>query len=336
MNSAGFVKYAGTLLALAICSACASQGEGGGALAPANAMPNLAHIGRALSVNGRLITAARPYQGILPRLASILPDATGNKFEYVINDYTTYASIFDYPKSTKQIGTIKNVGGQGCTNVYYGFGNKYFWIMASDTQISEYAVEKKLIRSLSDTEGQPSSCAMNSNGDLAVGSLSNGDVIIFKHARGKGKVYTTPLAEEFFDGYDSSGNLFADGFNHQGYFEFIELAKGSGTFQQVTLSNTISFPGAVQWDGTYLTVLDQDSNTINQYTISGYKATLEGTVTLSGASDCAQTWIATPWVFCGDAGAGDGSVYKYPAGGSSIAVFTGNFDLPLGVVAAQR
>jgi len=54
--------------------------------------------------------------------AVILPDrrAKTKTFDYIINDYGTYASIFDYPNSDKQIGTIKNVGGQGCTNVLYG------------------------------------------------------------------------------------------------------------------------------------------------------------------------------------------------------------------------
>jgi hypothetical protein len=63
---------------------------------------------------------------------------------------------------------------------------------------------------------------------------------------------------------------------------------------------------------------------------------LKGTVSFSGSNDCAQTWIASGVVYCGDAGNNDGEVFKYPAGGSPIAVFTGNFDEPLGVVAARK
>jgi hypothetical protein len=92
----------------------------------------------------------------------------------------------------------------------------------------------------------------------------------------------------------------------------------------------------VQWDGTYLTVFDQIANATYQYTVSGTTATLKGTVSLSGSSDCAQTWIVQGLVYCGDAGNGDGEVFNYPAGGSPIAVFTGNFDFPLGVVAAKK
>jgi hypothetical protein len=62
---------------------------------------------------------------------------------------------------------------------------------------------------------------------------------------------------------------------------------------------------------------------------------LKGTVSLSGSSDCAQTWIAGV-VFCADAGSEGAEVFKYPAGGSPIAILTGNFDLPLGVVAAEK
>jgi hypothetical protein len=73
-----------------------------------------------------------------------------------------------------------------------------------------------------------------------------------------------------------------------------------------------------------------------QYIVSGTKARLKGTVSFSGSSDCAQTWIATGIVYCADAGNENGEVFKYPAGGSPIAVFSGNFDLPLGTVAEEK
>jgi len=171
---------------------------------------------------------------------------------------------------------------------------------------------------------------------LAVGILSNGDVVIFKDASGSGTVMTTPLVKEYFDGYDNQGNLFADGFNSSKTFELVELPNGSEKFQTITTSNTVQFPGSVQWDGKYLTVVDQIGDRIYQYTVSGTKATLEGTVYLSRSDDCAQTWIGKGVVYCADAGNEDGEVYKYPAGGSAIAVLSGDFDLPLGVVSAER
>jgi hypothetical protein len=178
---------------------------------------------------------------------------------------------------------------------------------------------------------------MNTSGDLAVGNYDGGEVAIFKNASGTPTVYTTALDEEFFDGYDNQGNLFADGFtgNRSG-FALVELPKGSTKFETIKTSNTVQFPGSVQWDGTYLTVFDQLANATYRYTVSGTKATLKDTISFSGSGDCAQTWIVKGLVYCGDAGNGDGEVFKYPAGGSPIAVFTGNFDIPLGVVAAEK
>jgi hypothetical protein len=70
-----------------------------------------------------------------------------------------------------------------------------------------------------------------------------------------------------------------------------------------------------------------------QYAVTGTKATLKSTITLMGSGDCAQTWIGKGDVFCADDG---GEVFQYPAGGSPIAVLTGNYDLPLGTVAANK
>ena len=340
MNTTGLVKYAGALVALAICSACA----GGSTVAPSNAALNVQYIGRTASVNGRLVTAARPNLSKLLRYQTLVPDGTAKRrskyFEYTINFYGTFASIFDYPKSTKQIGTINDVGGQGCTNVLYGYGKKTFWIIAAYNQMTEYKVPQTPLVTLAVSDGSmPSSCAMNTDGDLAVGILdgpSSGDVVIYANASGSGTFIKTPLAREYFDGYDDKGNLFFDGFTAGSAFQLDELPNGSSKVQTITTSNTVEFPGSVQWDGTYMTVFDQLANKMYQYKIKGTKAILKGTVSFSGSSDCAQTWIATGVVYCGDAGNDNGEVFNYPAGGSPIAVFTGSFDEPLGTVAAQR
>ncbi len=340
MNTTGLVKRAGAFFALAICAACGGASPG----TPSTAALNATYVGRTLFLNGRPVTAARVNLSPLARYAAILPDLhrRPKKFEYVINDYGTYASIFDYPKSVAQIGSIYNVGGQGCTNVLYGYGDKIIWIVAGPSQITEYQVVKKPIKTLSVPYSFPSSCAMNTNGDLAVGILyasgaGGGYVVIFKHATGTGKAYPTPLDEEFFDGYDPNGDLFADGFTgDRSGFALVELPKGSTKFETITTSNSVGFPGSVQWDGHYLTVLDQYPNEIYRYTVKGTKAQLKSTITLKGAADCAQSWIVGALVYCGDAGNNEGEVYKYPAGGPPIAIFTGNFATPLGVVAAEN
>ena len=258
MNSTRLVKYAGALLALAILSACG----GGSAVAPSTAQRTVRYVGKMLYVNGRPVTAAR--LSPMPRYATMVPDHHGKKkYEYVFNYYGTYASIFDYPKGTQQIGQINGDGGQGCTNVLYGYGKKIMWNIGGPTQVTEYKVPDTPIKTLSFPYSFPTSCAMNTSGDLAVGVFyesgpGGGDVVIFKNATGTGAVYSTPLDAEYFDGYDNKGNLFADGFTSSGNFGLVELPKGSSTFETITTSNTVQFPGSVQWDGTYLTVFDQN------------------------------------------------------------------------------
>ncbi len=339
MNTTGLVKYAGALVALAICSACG----GGSTVAPSGATFNATYVGRTLFVNGRPVSAAR--LNPLPRYAELVPDKMKSKnYEYIIGFYGSYASIFDYPKSTAMIGQIYGAGGQGCTNVLYGYGKKIIWNPGRmNDLIDEYKVPDKLIKTLFLNYTFTSSCAMNQSGDLAVGILlgnsygPGGQVVIFKNASGSGTVYNTPLSKEYFNGYDPSGNLFADGFGASSYdFKLVELPEGSSKFVTIKTSNSPDFPGSVQWDGTYLTVFDQGTAETYQYTVSGTKATLKNTVQLIGTGDCAQTWIVKGLLYCGDSGNYNGEVFKYPAGGSPIAAFTGSFDEPLGVTAAKK
>lgn len=340
MNTRGLLKCAGAVVVLAVVSACGS----GSTIAPSAAPFKANYVGKTLFVNGRPITAAR--LNPLPRYAQLVPDALQRgKYEYVINFYGSYASMFNYPKSTQMIGQLQGAGGQGCTNVLHGYGKNIIWNAGrTNDLITEYRVpSNKVIKTLSLNYTFTSSCAMNTSGDLAVGILlgnsygPGGQVVIFKGATGSGTVYNTPLSKEYFNGYDSSGNLFADGFGSASYnFALVELPKGSNKFVTIKTSNAPEFPGSVQWDGTYLTVFDQLTSQTYQYTVSGTTATLKHTVTYTGASDCAQTWIVKGLLYCGDAGNNDGEVFNYPAGGSPVATFSGSFDEPLGVVAAKR
>jgi hypothetical protein len=338
MKSPGLLKCAGAVVALAIVSACGS----GSTVAPSASSFNAHYVGKTLFLHGRPTTAERLNPA--PRFAELVPDKkTAKKYEYIINDYGSYASIFDYPKSTNMIGMINGAGGQGCTNVLYGYGKKIIWNAGRQNDaINEYQVPDKLLRSLSLDYTFTSSCAMNTQGDLAVGILLGnsygpaGQVVIFKDAKGSGTVYPTPLNKEYFNGYDAKGNLFADGFDQSYNFGLVELPKGTTKFVSVSLPNQPEFPGSVQWDGTYVTVFDQDTSETYQYTVNGTTATLKHTVQYNGAGDCAQTWIVKTLMFCGDAANNTGEVYNYPAGGSPVATFQGSFDEPLGVTAAKK
>jgi hypothetical protein len=345
MNSPRFLKCAGAVVALAFVSACA----GGSTVAPSpatvttSAKLRATYVGKTLFVNGRPVTAAR--LNPLPRYAELVPDGSkSTTYEYIFNDYGSYGSIFNYPTSNNMIGQLDGAGGQGCTNKLQGYGKKIVWNAGrTNNVITEYSVpDNKVLETLPLNYNFTSSCAMNKNGDLAVGVLlsdsygSAGQQVVFKNATGKGTVYNTPLSKAYFAGYDPKGNLFADGEDQNYNFMLVELPNGSSKAVTITTSNTPEFPGSVQWDGKYVTVFDQLTNQIYQYTISGTEATLKNTIQFSGSSDCAQTWIVPGLLYCGDAGNDEGYVFKYPAGGSPLATFSGSFDFPLGVTAAKE
>ena len=147
--------------------------------------------------------------------------------------------------------------------------------------MTEYKVPQKPIKTLSVSDGSmPSSCAMNKAGDLAVGILdgpSEGDVLIYKNATGSGTFVKTPLAQRVLRRLRHQGKSLLRRLHGGSDFALVELPNGSNTAQTITTSNTVQFPGSVQWDGTYLTVFDQFANKMYQYTVSGTKATLKGT-----------------------------------------------------------
>jgi hypothetical protein len=310
--------------------------------------PNGFQSPRTISINGMLITAAHPNFGVRNHLVPTVPDKNDKKkvlYQYAANfGDTSSLLVFDYPKSDKQIGSIGDISEiQGeCTNVPFGAGKKTFWVTASGTdQIDEFKVGgSNPIKMLSTPSGDvPVGCGMDpATGNLAATIINTGAVVIYTKASGSGTVSQSPLIEAFFAGYDKGGNLYVDGFNNQGTFGLVELKKGSSTWETLSTSNSVEFPGQVQFDGKYVTVNDQEAHDILGYTCKGISCTLERTVLLTGSSDCDQTWIGNGVAFCPDAGNGDVEVYKYPAGGSPIATLTGTagFASLLAIVQARK
>ena len=205
-----------------------------------------------------------------------------------------------------------------------------FWIVAADNQIEEFKVPKKPIKALSDSVGMPSSCAMDTSGDLAVGILNgsgSGDVVIYKNASGSGSVYEHAVGQRVLRRLRQPRESLRRRL-HRLQLRARRASEGGQYVPNDHDEQLGGVPRSVQWDGTYLTVFDQYTSDIYQYTVSGTTATLKGTVSLTGSSDCGQTWIVKGLVYCGDAGNNDGEVFKYPAGGSPVAVLTGQFRFP--------
>jgi hypothetical protein len=341
MKMSNLAKYAVCVTtAAALLAGCSS---GGGSMLSPTATSNLrAHQTK---INGLLTLAAHPAGfGVgMQRLGALMrPEKKAkSKLQYISNFYNSTVLQFNYPKggdaSTGSIPDVEDAQGE-CTGKLYGNGKKTWWVTASGSdEVIQYTIDGTATgKTLSVTAGEPAGCAINPmNGDLAETILSSGDVVIFTNASGSGTEVPDGLAETFFAGYDNKGDLYVDGYNESFTFGIAELPAGSTTFEQLTTSNSVEFQGAVQFDGTYITVNDQEAHEIYQYTQSGTTLTEHSSTALDGSSDCVQTWIAKKYVICPDAGNDDGEIYAYPAGGSAQATLSGDFDLPIGAVAVK-
>ncbi len=338
MQISNLAKYAtGVTVAAALLAGCSSGGSS--AVSPSTGMQNAVRSGhlQTLKVGGLYLAAA-----MLPQVkpVQIAPDKHKKKKkgdQYISNFYGSELLVFDYPKSDASIGTISGVtDAQGeCTQT----GKKNYWVVASGAdEIEEFAFGgTSPIATLSESTGEPAGCAIDAKtGDLATTILGTGDVVIFTGASGTGTTVSDGLDSSYFDTYDASGNLYVDGITESDTYGVVEMASGSSSFKAVTLSNSIEFPGGMQFDGKYVTLNDQEGHAIYGYTCSGARCTLKRTVSLSASSDCVQTWIGKGDIFCPDAGNEAVEVYKYPAGGSAIAILTGALDLPIGVVEVSK
>lgn len=171
-------------------------------------------------------------------------------------------------------------------------------------------------------------CAVDpTTGDLAaVGSKHH--VFIFSGASAPAKV----LRDHYYTGsctYDSSGNLFVQGFHGDGSgtIEISELPKGSTRFKTVRSHAGLYATVGLRWDGKHLTVgqgLFEGGHDLYRYSVLGSHLKSRHDVSFNGHFDTvssywiqgskavAATWCA-PYSACKPI-----YLYNYPAGGNPI------------------
>jgi hypothetical protein len=265
----------------------------------------------------------------------MLPDAASQDLLYVSD--STWVSVYSYPEG-KLEGRLRHfyiaqgmcVDKKGDVFVTdLGF-NKIFVYAHGST---------KRLRTITGYGG-PAGCSIDpGTGDLAASDLTDGNVAVYKNARGIPKVYkSASLWEAFWCGYDGQGNLFVDGQNYpskgQG-FVFLELAKDGSSLNVITLDQSMGFPGGVQWDGKHIAVGSfypppSGRPVIYQFAIKGRKGTKTGTTRLGrlgSVDDVKQFWIQNKTVVATNGGAGDGKhgaaiFYNYPSGGKPTEKIT--------------
>jgi hypothetical protein len=266
----------------------------------------------------------------------IAPEAQKLNLLYVSDDGNGIVQIYSFPFG-KRLGRLTGFADPAGLCSDPSSGN--VWVVDSAlSQVVKYAHGSKTPIKALRVRGafQLLDCSIDpTSRNLAVtdfGSASGaGELYVYEKGRGRPARYSdAQLQFAYFCGYDDRGNLFVDGIDASGAFHLFELRRGTGKLRIVTLNRTINFPGAIQWDGKYLTIGDQEyagthRSAIYQIVVSGSTASVQGVTKLNTSCDVAEFWIpklgsgnkhpqATK-VVAPDLCLNDVQVYHYPAGG---------------------
>ena len=308
--------------ALGVCASItfAACSSGGSQLAPSAASGQSAasHQAAAASIYLAKTSADSAFEVHPSRKQSwMTADAAGNDLLYISSDFSDSIYVYSYPKR-QLVGTLTGFTTPGglCADKT---GN--VWI-TNGTSILEYAHGgASPIATLKDPGYFVSGCSVDpTTGNLAVTNFENrkrtgrGSVAIYTNGRGNPTNYVdTNIFYYYYCGYDNKGNLYVDGTLSGGKFVFAELPKGSSTFTDVALLETIESPGGVQWDGKYVVIGDRDEPYIYQYTISGSTGREIGSTPL--IAGITQFWIQGRKVVGPNPEGGVG-IWNYPTGGN--------------------
>ena len=258
----------------------------------------------------------------------MLPEAKSEDLLYITNVYTV--TVYSYPQG-KLVGTLKHFyrPAAECSDKA---GDVF---IVDGGIIYEYAHGgKKPIQTLSTSPLGGQGCASDpTTGNLAVAldyGDSYGDLAVYPQAKGTPTLYSNAKMLFNFCGYDDSGNLYADGIFEGVGLGFVELPKGGSGLIKLTLNQSLEAAGAVQWDGRYLAIGDDEVNKIYRFAISGSSGTLEDTVSLGDAQTVMQWWIQGKKVIGADDIPSTVWYWDYPAGGNSIKAITKGVFHPFG------
>ncbi|MBV9056465.1 MAG: hypothetical protein JO351_07485 [Candidatus Eremiobacteraeota bacterium] len=332
--------------ALGVLAACAGGSQSSGAVsssfAPLGVHGGLPFAGRAPSPN---FIPGTPVRHRSHGKSWMAPREKPDNLLYIANSYAATVDVYSW-RLLKQVGSLT-----GFSTPYTMCVDKAQDVYVADFgngNIVEYAHGgTSPIKTLTQTYGPAIGCSVDpTSGNLAVSIFNgSGTVLIYPNGSGTPTAYTANLTSVWPPSYDSSGNLFVEGYdNVSGAPALNELPAGSSTFSKITLPFSIVFPGCVAWDGKYVAVGDQGVNTIYQITVSGSTASLQGTTVLGGATDVFQFFVpkfgngqVNPQgnrVVGADFGASAADKWLYPVGGVPTKTITG-FTNPEGAVVSK-
>ncbi len=310
----------GIAAAIGLLAGCSGGSQS--ALAPSSGTASGA---RAMVRSGKVspTTVKRSTAGAISHGKSwAVKGAAGNSLLYITNTGNGTVTFYAYHNGTvgALAGTLTGFSypGQPCVDKA---GNVYIpdYLLSN---VQEYAHGGTTPLQVLVPGG--TGCSVDkTTGNLAVANFGLGTVSVYAGGTGVPTTYlTTPYADPEYAAYDNAGNLFIEGNAVPGGF-VAELLSGGSTVTNLTLSGfAITFPGNIQWGGTYLLVGDQGTpgtqlSSINQTKVSGTTVTLVNNRVFTGSTDITGYWKrGAPnyaHVAASDYGAGTANTYTFPA-----------------------
>jgi hypothetical protein len=290
--------------------------------------------------------AARISHPLLPSFAS--PDAAATA-AVVVSDAAN-AVVVAYTRAGTQIAQIsgfsepQGITGDNAGNVYIAnTGGSNILVYKNDY--------KTLLSTLNDPGQFPVGVSVNS-ADGVVGvtniiDVNGGPGSVSFYAKGAtspcATVSNSTFGRVYFDAFDGKGNLYIDGQDANGNFAagVVTGECKAKTITNLTVSNTIVFPGGVQV-GPLGNIQIDDQTGESGPVVYTYAPPTKGslgsptqTTTLSGAGDPVSISLlkSTKAVWTADALNLDAASFAYPAGGSVIkTIGAGTLGQPIGVL----
>lgn len=292
MNISSLARYAiGVSAAAALLAGCNGGSQSSGFAAPGAPAQSVAGSGHKVQFPSAKMIALTNYAHVVPtihrihRKSWIKRDAGRQFLAYSSDTAIGTVDIYNYRvKAGKLFGQITGFSfpyGQcldSSGNVYvvdYGSANIYEFAHGGITPIATAA----------DSYGYPIGCSVDSVGDVAVsnfyGFSGPGGVVVFSGGLSGSQTFYTEynsstgagLYYYWPPGYDPSANITVEGEDLGTNYGIAQLS--GGIFTDLT-GLGIYFPGAVQWDGTYLSATDQ--------AYGGKKQTGQQQITISGSA----------------------------------------------------
>lgn len=273
-------------------------------------------------------------------------DAKRSALLYVSNANNGTVSAFSYPQG-ELMGTLS-----GFEEPYGLCSDKAgnVWIVDDEAStIAEYAHGGTSPKAtLSDAGEYPAGCSIDpTTGNLAVTNYETtgrgqGGLSIYKKAKGKPTLYTdSSISRGWFCSYDDQGDLFFDGnTNGTSGFALAKLPHGTSSFTNISVDQSITVPGGVQWDGKYLAISDANgpgAGHIYQFSISGSSGTEVTATMLTSSQNVHQFWIdpARLRIVAPSASLSTVGYWKFPKGGEPTKTI-GGLDIPEGVALSAK